>query len=91
MNTYHSWSGVGDLSLEWDPLIVGPLFVSEGPQEGSADVVHGVETDGRASENTAAANNGDTSVSFQMCDRHTISRSTFLKQIARPIQGLWGL
>ncbi len=42
--TYHSWTGIGDFSLEGDPLVVRPLFVSKGPQEGPPDVIHGVET-----------------------------------------------
>lgn len=42
--TYHSWARIGDFSLEGDPLVVGPLFVSEGPQESPPDVIHGVET-----------------------------------------------
>lgn len=42
--TYHSRAWIGNFSLERDPLVVGPLFVSEGPQEGPPDVIHGVET-----------------------------------------------
>lgn len=42
--TYHSWAGIRDFSLEGDPLVVGPLFVSKGPQKGPPDVIHGVET-----------------------------------------------
>jgi len=54
MVTYHAGAWVGDLSLEGDPLVVGPLFVSKGAQEGPPDVVHGVDAHGRAPEYTAA-------------------------------------
>lgn len=43
---YHSWAGIGHFSLEGDPLVVGPLFVSERSQEGPPDVIHGVEAHG---------------------------------------------
>lgn len=52
--TYHSRAGIRDFSLERDPLVVGPLFVSKGPQKGPPDVIHRVETHGRALEHTAA-------------------------------------
>lgn len=52
--TYHSRAWVRDFSLEWDPLVVGPLFVSKGPQECPPDVIHRVETHGRAFKYTAA-------------------------------------
>lgn len=42
--TYHSRAWIGNFSLERDPLVIGPLFVSKGPQEGPPDVIHGVET-----------------------------------------------
>lgn len=57
--TYHSWAGIGNLSLERDPLVVGPLFVSKGPQEGPPDVIHGVETHSWAFKHTAAGDNAD--------------------------------
>ena len=52
--TYHAGAWVGDLALERDPLVVRPLFVSEGAQESPADVVHGVDTHRRAFKYTAA-------------------------------------
>lgn len=57
--TYHSWAGIGDFSLEGDPLVVGPLFVSKGPQEGPPDVIHGVETHSWAFKYTAAGGQGE--------------------------------
>lgn len=58
MSTYHSWSWIGDFSLEGDPLVVGPLLVSKGPQEGPPDVVHGVETHSWAFKYTATGEQG---------------------------------
>lgn len=58
--TYHSRAGIRDLSLEGDPLVVGPLFVSKGPQKGPPDVIHGVETHSRALKHTAAGAEGET-------------------------------
>lgn len=52
--TYHSWAGIRDFSLEGDPLVVGPLFVSKGPQKGPPDVIHGVEAHSGALKHTAA-------------------------------------
>lgn len=56
--TYHSRAGIGDLSLERDPLVVGPLFVSKGPQKGPPDVIHGVETHSGTLKHTAAGGRG---------------------------------
>lgn len=42
--TYHSRAWIRNFSLERNPLVVGPLFVSKGPQEGPPDVIHRVET-----------------------------------------------
>lgn len=58
--TYHSRAGIRDLSLEGDPLVVGPLFVSKGPQKGPPDVIHGVETHSGALKHTAAGAEGET-------------------------------
>lgn len=62
--TYHARARVGHLALEGDPLVVGSLLVGEGPQEGPADVVHGVETHGRALEHATAGPEGQWSDTY---------------------------
>lgn len=56
--TYHSRAWIWNFSLERDPLVIGPLFVSKGPQEGPPDVIHGVETHSWAFKHTAAGRQG---------------------------------
>lgn len=73
--TYHSRAWVRDLSLEWDPLVVGPLFVSKGPQEGPPDVIHRVKTHGRAFEYTAAGTWRDRLETTTHTQTHTHTQS----------------
>lgn len=97
--TYHSRAGIGDLSLERYPLIVGPLFVSKRPQEGPPDVIHGVETHSRAFKYTAAGGQGDRVKNikkhlcfshFSLFYTHTFSLYLIWKHTFRhTVNGLW--